>query len=108
MSSVPVAGEEFEVLDSLDVARERAEECAEVTRLTRLAAQAAEGKVTLASLATSVAQGAEGGVERHQLNAILKVDVQVVFQPSFSLRVFIYIHNIGLLTNLALSRLRSN
>ena len=93
LSSVPVAGEEFEVLDSLDVARERAEECAEVTRLTRLAAQAAEGKVTLASLATSVAQGAEGGVERHQLNAILKVDVQVVFQPSFSLRVFIYNHH---------------
>lgn len=76
LSSVPVAGEEFEVLDSLEVARERAEECADATRLARLVAQAAEGKVTLASLATSVAEGKEGGVERHQLNVILKVDVQ--------------------------------
>lgn len=76
LSSVPIAGEEFEVLDSLEVARERAEQCAVETRLTRLAAQAAEGKVTLASLATSVAAGQEGGVERHQLNVILKVDVQ--------------------------------
>ncbi|KAI5066937.1 hypothetical protein GOP47_0017465 [Adiantum capillus-veneris] len=76
LSSVPVAGEEFEVLDSLEAARERAEKCGEATRLTRLAAQAAEGKVTLASLATSVAEGKEGGVERHQLNVILKADVQ--------------------------------
>lgn len=77
LSSVPIAGEEFEVLDSLEVARERAEQCAIETRLTRLAAQAAEGKVTLASLAMSVAEGQAGGVERHQLNVILKVDVQV-------------------------------
>lgn len=76
LSSVPIAGEEFEVLDSLEVARERAEQCAIETRLTRLAAQAAEGKVTLASLAMSVAEGQAGGVERHQLNVILKVDVQ--------------------------------
>lgn len=76
LSSVPVAGEEFEVLDSLEVARERAEQCAEYSRLARLAAQASEGKVTLASLATSVAEGQEGGVERHRLNMILKVDVQ--------------------------------
>ncbi|MCO5611623.1 hypothetical protein L7F22_065877 [Adiantum nelumboides] len=76
LSSVPVAGEEFEVLDSLEAARGRAEECAQAARLTRLAAQAAEGKVTLASLATLVAEGKEGGVERHQVNVILKADVQ--------------------------------
>eukprot|EP00250_Pteridium_aquilinum_P019081 c24285_g1_i1 orf=829-4104(-) len=76
LSNVPIAGEEFEVLDSLEEARDTAEQCGAAARLTRLAAQAAEGKVTLASLATSVAEGQEGGVERHQLNVILKVDVQ--------------------------------
>jgi translation initiation factor IF-2 len=78
LSTVPVAGEEFEVLDSLEVARERAEQCGQDARLTRLAARAAEGKVTLASLATSVVQGTDAGVERHQMNVILKVDVQVL------------------------------
>lgn len=76
LNNVPVAGDEFEVLDSLEVARDRAEQCAEAIRLNRLAAQAAEGKVTLSSLANFVSEGQEGGVERHQLNVVLKVDVQ--------------------------------
>ncbi|KAH7302165.1 hypothetical protein KP509_23G059100 [Ceratopteris richardii] len=76
LSSVPIAGEMFEVLDSLEAAREQAEICAETSRLARLAAQAAEGKVTLASFTSSIAEGSDGGVERHQLNVIIKADVQ--------------------------------
>eukprot|EP00249_Psilotum_nudum_P023007 c28722_g1_i1 orf=391-3579(+) len=75
-SSVPDAGDEFEVLDSLDLARQKAEECAETQRMARITAQAGEGKVTLSSLASAVAERLEMGVERHQLNIVLKVDVQ--------------------------------
>eukprot|EP01018_Ginkgo_biloba_P016662 Gb_26690 [translate_table: standard] len=76
LNNVPVAGDEFEVVDSLDVARERAEDCALKIRDARISAQAGEGKVTLSSLASSVAEGKETGIERHQLNIVLKVDVQ--------------------------------
>lgn len=76
LSNVPIAGDKFEVLDLLEEAHERAKQCAETMRLNRLAAQAAEGKVTLSSLASSVAENRGGGVEMHQLNVVLKVDVQ--------------------------------
>ncbi|KAL2633034.1 hypothetical protein R1flu_004513 [Riccia fluitans] len=77
LNNVPTAGDEFDIVDSIDEAREVAEERAFRMREERLAARAGEGKVTLASLATAVAAGQEsGGAEHHQLNVILKVDVQ--------------------------------
>lgn len=78
LSEVPVAGDEFEIVDSLEEARSRAAEHAEVMRSSRLTAQAGEGKVTLHSFANAVAASAETGVERHQLNVVLKVDAQVL------------------------------
>ena len=77
LSEVPVAGDEFEIVDSLEKARSKASEHAEVMRNSRLVAQAGEGKVTLHSFANAVAASAETGVERHQLNVVLKVDAQV-------------------------------
>ncbi|KAL3688306.1 hypothetical protein R1sor_014615 [Riccia sorocarpa] len=77
LNNVPVAGDEFEIVESIDEARGIADERAVRIREERLAARAGEGKVTLASLATAVAAGQEsGGAERHQLNVIMKVDVQ--------------------------------
>jgi len=76
-----VAGEEFEVVESLETARTRASDHAEVMRSSRLVAQAGEGKVTLHSFANAVAASAETGVERHQLNIVLKVDAQVCSGP---------------------------
>ncbi|KAJ7194774.1 hypothetical protein O6H91_Y514200 [Diphasiastrum complanatum] len=76
LNIVPVAGDEFEIIDSLDQARQKAAECGEVMRDAHLAALAGEGKLTLASLASAVASAKEAGVESHQLNVILKVDVQ--------------------------------
>lgn len=83
LNNVPVAGDEFEICDSIDAARDRAAERAIAIREQRLADRAGEGKVTLASLANAVAAGQESGTEHHQLNIILKVDVQVKF--SFNL-----------------------
>ena len=77
MSDVPIAGDEFEVVDSLDVARERAETCATSLRDARISAKAGEGKVTLSSIASAVSAGKQSGLDTHQLNIILKVDVQV-------------------------------
>ena len=71
MNNVPSAGDEFEA------ARETEEECAIKLRDARISAKAGEGKVTLSSLANAVAQHNEASVERHQLNIVLKVDVQV-------------------------------
>ncbi|XP_073114032.1 translation initiation factor IF-2, chloroplastic isoform X1 [Elaeis guineensis] len=76
LSSVPIAGDEFEVVDSLDVARERADACAESLRVARISAKAGEGKVTLSSIASAVSAGRQSGLDKHQLNIILKVDVQ--------------------------------
>ncbi|XP_010941522.1 translation initiation factor IF-2, chloroplastic [Elaeis guineensis] len=76
LSSVPIAGDEFEVLDSLDIARERANACAESLRVARISAKAGEGKVTLSSIASAVSAGKQSGLDMHQLNIILKVDVQ--------------------------------
>ncbi|KAL4271296.1 hypothetical protein GQ457_13G001110 [Hibiscus cannabinus] len=76
LSNVPVAGDEFEVVDSLDVAREKAEACAELLRNERMSAKAGDGKVTLSSLASAVSAGKISGLDLHQLNIILKVDLQ--------------------------------
>ncbi|CAI5525194.1 unnamed protein product [Closterium sp. Naga37s-1] len=84
LSSVPVAGDHFEVVDSLDQARNMAEEAAAKLRTARLAALQGESKVSLSALAGRGASGGMGsdgegdeeGLEFHQLNVILKVDNQ--------------------------------
>ncbi|KAG6524811.1 hypothetical protein ZIOFF_014755 [Zingiber officinale] len=76
LNNVPIAGDEFEAVETLDVARERAEIRAESLRVTRISAKAGETKVTLSSIASSVAMGKQTDLHMHQLNIILKVDVQ--------------------------------
>ncbi|XP_057465456.1 translation initiation factor IF-2, chloroplastic-like [Actinidia eriantha] len=76
LNNVPIAGDEFEVVGSLDVAREKAELCAELLRNERISAKAGEGKVTLSSFASAVSAGKLSGLDLHQLNIIMKVDVQ--------------------------------
>ncbi|XVF79501.1 hypothetical protein PTKIN_Ptkin14bG0228100 [Pterospermum kingtungense] len=76
LNNVPNAGEEFEVVASLDVAREKAEACAELLRSERISAKAGSGKLTLSSLASAVSFGKLSGIDLHQLNIILKVDLQ--------------------------------
>lgn len=77
MNNVPIAGDEFEVVDSLDIAREKAEARAVSLRVERISAKASDGKVTLSSIASAVSGGKLSGLDMHQLNLILKVDVQV-------------------------------
>lgn len=77
MNNVPSAGDEFEVVGSLVVARERAESRAEYLRNERIIEKAGDGKVTLSSFASAVSAGKNAGLDLHQLNIILKVDVQV-------------------------------
>lgn len=76
LNGVPIAGDGFEVVDSLDIARERAEACATSLRDARISAKAGDGKVTLSSIASAVSAGKQSGLDTHQLNVILKVDVQ--------------------------------
>ncbi|KAG9439383.1 hypothetical protein H6P81_019548 [Aristolochia fimbriata] len=76
LNNVPTAGDEFEVVGSLDAAREKAEARAEQLRDERISAKAGEGKVTLSSIASAVSAGKQSGLDMHQLNIILKVDVQ--------------------------------
>ncbi|KAK9674559.1 hypothetical protein RND81_12G240900 [Saponaria officinalis] len=76
LNNVPFAGDEFEVVSSLDIARERAEKRAESVRDERIAAKAGDGKVTLSALASAVSSGKVAGLDLHQLNIILKVDLQ--------------------------------
>ncbi|GAB4849243.1 Translation initiation factor IF-2, chloroplastic [Ancistrocladus abbreviatus] len=76
LNNVPFAGDEFEVVGSLDIAREKAVSRAESLRNERIAAKAEDGKVTLSSLASAVSAGKLSGLDLHQLNIILKVDVQ--------------------------------
>ncbi|CAN1179150.1 Translation initiation factor IF-2, chloroplastic [Linum perenne] len=76
LNNVPQAGDEFEVVDSLDIARERAEARAESLRNERMSAKAGDVKVTLSSLASAVSSGKLAGLDLHQLNIILKVDLQ--------------------------------
>ncbi|XP_028118075.1 translation initiation factor IF-2, chloroplastic-like isoform X2 [Camellia sinensis] len=49
---------------------------AELLRNERISAKAGDGKVTLSSLASAVSAGKQSGLDLHQLNIILKVDVQ--------------------------------
>ncbi|KAK8921946.1 hypothetical protein KSP39_PZI020545 [Platanthera zijinensis] len=76
LSDVPIAGDEFEVVDSLDLARERAEISAESLRVSRISAKSGDTRLTLSSLASSVSAGNRSGLDKHQLNIIMKVDVQ--------------------------------
>ncbi|KAL5977425.1 hypothetical protein ACLOJK_021771 [Asimina triloba] len=76
LNSVPIAGDEFEVVDSLDIAREKADARAGVLRLERIYAKVGERKVTLSSLASAASRGKQPGLDVHELNLILKVDVQ--------------------------------
>ena len=54
LNNVPIAGDEFEIVSSLDVAREMAEARAVSLRDERISAKAGDGKVTLSSLASAV------------------------------------------------------
>jgi len=77
LSNVPIAGDEFEVVASLDIAREKAEKRAESLWNERISTKAGDGKVTLSSLASAVSAGKLSGLDLHQLNIIMKVDLQV-------------------------------
>lgn len=77
LNNVPVAGDEFEIVDSLEIAREKAELRVESLRNDRISAKAGDGKVTLSSLASAVSTGKLSGLDLHQLNIIMKVDLQV-------------------------------
>ncbi|KAL4200612.1 hypothetical protein AMTRI_Chr02g254470 [Amborella trichopoda] len=76
LNNVPIAGDEFEVVESLDSAREKAEACAESLRNARISEKAGDERVTLSSLASAVSAGKQAGIDMHQLNIIMKVDVQ--------------------------------
>ncbi|KAL8510012.1 hypothetical protein ACS0TY_017007 [Phlomoides rotata] len=76
LNNVPLAGDEFEVVGSLDTAREKAESREESMRNERIMDKAGDGKITLSSLAYAVSSGKNAGLDLHQLNIILKVDVQ--------------------------------
>jgi translation initiation factor IF-2 len=77
LNNAPLAGDLFEAVEDLDIARERANGRAEVLHSERISAKAGEGKVTLSSIAASVSSGKQVGIDTHELNAILKVDYQV-------------------------------
>ncbi|KAJ6724267.1 TRANSLATION INITIATION FACTOR IF-2-RELATED [Salix viminalis] len=76
LSNVPIAGDEFEVVTSLDIAREKAEKRAESLWNEHISAKAGDGKVTLSSLASAGSVGKLSGLDLHQLNIIMKVDLQ--------------------------------
>ncbi|XP_059440940.1 translation initiation factor IF-2, chloroplastic [Corylus avellana] len=76
LNNVPVAGDEFEIVDSLEIAREKAELRVESLRNDRISAKAGDGKVTLSSLASAVSTGKLSGLDLHQLNIVMKVDLQ--------------------------------
>ncbi|KAD3066706.1 hypothetical protein R6Q59_019084 [Mikania micrantha] len=76
LNNVPCAGDEFEVVDSLEIAREKAEERAISLRDERILAKAGDGRITLSSFASAVTTGKNSGLDLHQLNIIMKVDLQ--------------------------------
>lgn len=92
LNNVPLAGDEFEVVDSLDVAREKAESQADFLRNERISAKAGDGKITLSSFASAVSSGKHTGLDLHQLNIILKVDVQVFLSILLSPNYEIVLH----------------
>lgn len=77
MNNVPFAGDEFEVVSTLDIAREKAESRADSIRIERISAKAEDGKVTLSSFASAVSSRTHTGLDLHQLVIIMKVDLQV-------------------------------
>lgn len=76
LSNVPLAGDDFEVVVSLDIARGKAMMRAEYLRNERITEKAGDGKITLSSLASAVSAGKTAGLDLHQFTIILKVDVQ--------------------------------
>ncbi|XP_076935087.1 translation initiation factor IF-2, chloroplastic-like [Bidens hawaiensis] len=76
LNNVPLAGDEFEVVDSLNIARGRAGERARSLRDERILAKAGDGKITLSSFASAVTTGKNSGLDLHQLNIVLKLDLQ--------------------------------
>ncbi|KAF6150618.1 hypothetical protein GIB67_022230 [Kingdonia uniflora] len=76
LNKVPIAGDDFEIVDSLDIAREKAEIREESLRSERISAKAGDGRVTLSSLASAVSSRTQAGLDLHQLNIVMKVDVQ--------------------------------
>lgn len=64
-------------MNSLGVAKDRAKEAAEVLRIQRMTAKIGEVKGSLSAFASQVLGGKQQGLDRHQLNIVLKVDVQV-------------------------------
>ncbi|KAL9256499.1 Translation initiation factor IF-2, chloroplastic-like protein [Drosera capensis] len=77
LNTVPFAGDEFEVVSSLDIAREKAEARAEAIKNERQQAIDREAIVTLSALASAISAQDDSAVDLHQLNIILRVDVQV-------------------------------
>lgn len=77
LNNVPLAGDEFEVVGSLDIARQKAESRADSMRDERIMEKSGDGMITLSSLASAVSAGKIVGLDLHQLNIILKVDLQV-------------------------------
>lgn len=104
LNNVPYAGDEFEVVDSLDIARERAEERAISLRDERILAKAGDGRITLSSFASAVTTGKNSGLDLHQLNIVMKVDLQVSLSTSFS-RNHKWVCNYSLKTPLKLSKI---
>lgn len=94
LNNVPISGDEFEVVGSLDIAREKAESRAESLWQQRISAKAGDGKITLSSLASAVSTGRLSGIDLHQLNIIMKVDVQVCAS------IFVYENVLGYLLDL--------
>lgn len=92
LNNVPLAGDEFEVVGSLDVAREKAESRADFLRNERISAKAGDGKVTLSSFASAVSSAKHTGLDLHQLNIILKVDVQVCLSILLSPKYEMVLH----------------
>ncbi|KAK1399242.1 Tr-type G domain-containing protein [Heracleum sosnowskyi] len=76
LNNVPFAGDEFEVVSTLDIAREKAESRADSIRIERISAKAEDGKVTLSSFASAVSSRTHTGLDLHQLVIIMKVDLQ--------------------------------
>lgn len=87
LNTVPLAGDGFEIVGSLDLAREKAESRAEYLRNEHIAEKEGDGKVTLSSLASAVSSGKNAGLDLHQLNVILKVDVQVCICYAMQVRI---------------------
>ncbi|XP_071734224.1 translation initiation factor IF-2, chloroplastic [Rutidosis leptorrhynchoides] len=76
LNNVPFAGDEFEVVSSLDIAKDRAEERAISLRDERILAKAGDGRITLSSFASAITTGKNSGLDLHQLNIVMKVDLQ--------------------------------